>query len=651
VKSADELGTLAEGFNQMTAQLRSVTVSRDDLQAEISEREKAEEAMRESENQYRSLFEGAPDALFIADPETGIITAANEAASLMTGRSRSELIGMHQTELHPPKMREYAAKTFLLQLEDARKNRLGSAVEHEVIHLDGSIIPVEIITQMVTVGGRPALQGVFRDITARKIAQKKLQAEAEINEMISELASDVLMAESIEAISVIILKGAQKITGSRFGYVGYIDSATGYLICPTMTHDIWDKCGVSGKSIVFERHAGLFGWVLKNRKPLLTNDPAKDERSTRVPEGHIPIEKFISVPAMHGDILIGQLSLANAERDYTDEDLVTLERISLIFSLGIRRRQAEESLEQRVADRTTDLQKKSRELQESQYALMNIVEDLNLKTSELNDANKKLQELDRLKSMFIASMSHELRTPLNSIIGFSSILLNEWVGRLTDEQRENLAIILRSGKHLLSLINDVIDVSKIEAGIFESKAEDFDLYDLISEAVSSLSREARDKGLELKGEALHLMMHTDRRRSLQCLLNLLSNAVKFTERGSVRVSARIEGQEKEGQGSRIKGQGEEDSSLLLATWDLPLDTDFVEISVEDTGIGIDGADIPKLFGPFVRIDSHLRSLVPGTGLGLYLAKKLVTEVLKGDIICVSSPGEGSRFIMRIPVNI
>ena len=190
-------------------------------------------------------------------------------------------------------------------------------------------------------------------------------------------------------------------------------------------------------------------------------------------------------------------------------------------------------LEERVKSRTRDLEANRAELEESQNSLMNIVEDLNEKTAELEKANVKLQELDRLKSLFIASMSHELRTPLNSVIGFSSVILNEWVGPINAEQKENLAIILRSGKHLLSLINDVIDVSKIEAGKIESFPEEFDLHDMVFEAVRMVEKELEEKGLFLRVTVTHQRMLTDRGRLLQCVLNLLTNAVKFTERGAL----------------------------------------------------------------------------------------------------------------------
>lgn len=258
------------------------------------------------------------------------------------------------------------------------------------------------------------------------------------------------------------------------------------------------------------------------------------------------------------------------------------------------------------------------------------------RTRELEEANHKLKELDQLKSMFIASMSHELRTPLNSVIGFSSILLNEWVGPLNDEQKENMATVLRAGRYLLTLINDVIDVSKIEARQIEIRVEEFELLELIREAAATLQKEIRDKGLELRIDGGELVMRTDRRRLLQCLLNLLSNAVKYTEQGFVRIAVKkVRGQNSVDQGARDVEPGPE----------------FVEISVEESGIGIKEKDHSKIFKPFVRLESPLMTKVYGTGLGLYLTRKLVTEVLGGEITFASEFGRGSRFEMTIPVTL
>jgi len=159
-------------------------------------------------------------------------------------------------------------------------------------------------------------------------------------------------------------------------------------------------------------------------------------------------------------------------------------------------------------------------LKESQSGLLNLMEDMNNTADELEKANKRLIELDRMKSMFIASTSHELRTPLNSIIGFTSILLEGWSGELTPEQREHIQIVNTSGKHLLSLINDVIDISKIEAGKLEVNVSRFNLKGVIDEVVSTLKQELNGKGLSVNIDFIDVELNTDRRRLLQCLINL-----------------------------------------------------------------------------------------------------------------------------------
>ncbi|MDP2158058.1 MAG: ATP-binding protein, partial [Nitrospirota bacterium] len=187
------------------------------------------------------------------------------------------------------------------------------------------------------------------------------------------------------------------------------------------------------------------------------------------------------------------------------------------------------------------------------------------------------------------------------------------------------------------------DVSKIEAGMIDVHVDDFDIFDLVSEAAKSFEKEAKDRGIGLKVELIHLMLNTDRRRLLQSVMNLISNAVKFTEKGSVQITARAV--------HSLQFTDHREENTLNRQPSTVNDGDFVEISVEDTGIGMKEVDIPKLFQSFVRLDSPLRATVPGTGLGLYLTNKLVLDALKGDIMVESRLGEGSRFEIRIPIKI
>ncbi len=234
-------------------------------------------------------------------------------------------------------------------------------------------------------------------------------------------------------------------------------------------------------------------------------------------------------------------------------------------------------------------------------------------------ANTKLKELDQLKSMFLASMSHELRTPLNSIIGFTGIILQGLDGEITPLQKDHLSRANRSAKHLLSLINDVIDLSRIEAGMIDIFPEVTSLADVIDDTVSWVQPQADEKGLVIHTNTQpDIVIEIDRKRLYQCILNYLSNAVKFTETGTITVSC-----------TKHEANGD------------------VDINVSDTGIGISKENLEKLFNPFVRIDSHLRTKALGTGLGLYLTKKLTTEILNGTVEAQSQLGKGSTFSIKL----
>jgi PAS domain S-box-containing protein len=250
-----------------------------------------------------------------------------------------------------------------------------------------------------------------------------------------------------------------------------------------------------------------------------------------------------------------------------------------------------------------------------------IVDITALKESEaaLARAMKAAEAADRLKSAFLATMSHELRTPLNSIIGFTGILLQGLAGPLNDEQTKQLGMVRGSARHLLELINDVLDISKIEAGQMTVRREPLELRPLLERALTVVKPLADRKHVELRLEADPALprMVSDVRRLEQVLLNLVNNAVKFTERGTVTIAA------------------------------APVDARHVRVRVIDTGEGIRPEDQARLFQPFTQIDTGLTRRHEGTGLGLAICKRLAT-LLGGDISCESVFGEGSTFTVLLP---
>ncbi len=275
-----------------------------------------------------------------------------------------------------------------------------------------------------------------------------------------------------------------------------------------------------------------------------------------------------------------------------------------------------------VRGASTRLRQAERELREYSARLEQKVQE---RTRQLEAANLSLMAASQHKSEFLAHMSHELRTPLNSILGFSEVLEDGMAGPLNDKQRRFAHNVRESGKHLLALINDVLDLAKVEAGRIELHPEALAVEPMLEDALTIVQGQAAKKHLTVGLEAAEDLpgLWADPIRLKQILFNLLSNAVKFTpEGGRITVAARVQG----------AGDGE-----------------FVEIRVTDTGIGIEPGDMPKLFREFVQLDNASVRKGEGTGLGLALTRKLVE--LHGGRIWAESAGEGrgSTFTFVLPV--
>jgi signal transduction histidine kinase len=273
------------------------------------------------------------------------------------------------------------------------------------------------------------------------------------------------------------------------------------------------------------------------------------------------------------------------------------------------------------------------------------------RTRELHAANLQLEEARNHaergsghKTEFLANMSHELRTPLNAILGFSELLMDEKFGPLNEKQQRYVGHVFSSGRHLLNLINDLLDLSKVEAGKMPIHREQLSLREALEEALNLVNWEAEKKNLHLAltVEQDLSSLFADPVRFRQILYNLLSNAVKFTpEGGTVTVSATLQRPT-----SEVQSPGE---SSDVAPWTLDA-RPFIEIRVQDTGIGIAAEDLSKLFQPFTQLEPVYAKEQQGTGLGLALTKRLVE--LHGGQIRAESEGEdqGSTFTVRLPIS-
>lgn len=462
-------------------------------------------------------------------------------------------------------------------------------------------------TKLLKIADTQLVLASLMDITERKKAEDALLRSEHRNVVLNRIAS-VFLTLSDEQVYPEVMAIVLGELESEIGLFGNIAN-DGDLMLSSLIGKGRTQSGERVEPVaIHEVSSGdtILAKILRGKRPMISEGPFD------LPAGYAPVEVILGAPIVSGEEAIGLIAVANGKRPYTDADAAVLDDIARYISPILNARLQRD--------------RKERERMRAEEDLRLLNEELELRvrerTMELERKNARLRDLDRLRSMFVASMSQELRTPLNSIIGFSSILGEEWAGPISPEQKDDLSTINRSGKLLLSLINNVIDVSEIEAGTIEARYESFDLHGLLEEAARYVENEARAKGLDLRLHIHRQLLHSDRRRLMQCVINLLLNAIKFTEKGEIRLS------------SETAPPG---SSRLP-----------VAVTVRDTGFGIAEADINRLFQPFVRLDSSEKAKATGPGLGLYLTRRLAEEILQGEIVCESVVGEGSIFTLSIP---
>ncbi|MEA5115826.1 MAG: ATP-binding protein [Geobacteraceae bacterium] len=581
-----------------------------ELRTELDERKRMENQLIGSEERLSRFFEAAFEGiLFHVD---GVIVDINPAVTEILGYRPSETFGRNLIDF-------IAAESKNMVLD---KMRTGEPGPYEVygVRSDGAQVPLEIRARSIDIDGAPARVVGFRDISERK------NAENELHRYQCELEARTESLEAIHTISDKLYRSLDLITvAEQAVYAMMLRSNS-----PSVALFLLDRNG-GNLDLLFSQgfpepllrtarklpvRGSLTGLSAVNRCVTISTDLRNEQRLTPsvkqalVANGYSSV---VSLPLMAEERVLGALNLLYRDTpplsSLAEQELLVIgHTVGLAISNAINvahlreemavRQSAEEALrqlnaqlEQRVAERTL----------------------------QLSEAKERAEVADRLKSAFLATMSHELRTPLNSIIGFTGILQQGLAGPLNEEQKKQMDMVRNSASHLLELINDVLDLSKIEAGQLTLAVNSFDLrasVEKVSKTVQPLA-EAKGLDLEIRIDEDVSTINSDQRRVEQILLNLLSNAVKFTEKGMILVKCFM----------TERGAC---------------------ISVTDTGIGISDKDLCHLFKPFRQLDSGLTRRFDGTGLGLSICSRLA-ECLGGEIGVESIAGKGSTFSVILPV--
>ncbi|HEX2833526.1 MAG TPA: ATP-binding protein [Thermoanaerobaculia bacterium] len=474
-------------------------------------------------------------------------------------------------------------------------------------------LPYAVVTALSfgTIGWGGVVALAFTGIVANYIARKLALTRSKSEDLLQRLASLTNIGKTIslrytpdQLLTALYTECSAVIDSSLFS-IALLDEQTNEL---SFELDIRDGTKLPKERLPLGE--GLNSWVVMNHQPLLLGSTAEERRiGVKSVEDTKATESWLGVPMIARDRVIGVIAVESFKKNaFTADDLILLTAIANQAAVAIENAHL------------------YRDLEGLTYALEQRVQE---RTNELRETNLRLLAADRSKNQFLANMSHELRTPLNSIIGFSSVLIDATRGLLMPRLHRFLENIHAAGNHLLELINDILDLSKIEAGKMELRADEFDLHETIAaveRVMKGFAAEARVQIVSSIDPALPTV-RLDEGRLKQILFNLLSNAVKFSPHGGiVSITCRFVGREYS-----------------------PLGFDTVRIDVTDTGIGIPNDELQRIFVEFYQTEQGRRARNGGTGLGLSLTRNFV-ELHHGRIEVKSKPGEGSTFTLYLPVD-
>ena len=555
------------------------------IQQELIERRRMEKELRTSETHYRELSDSITDIFFELD-QNMLYTHWNKASEVFTGVAEKDAIGKTMHDIFG---------------DSEEQKRIGSIYKNVLnTHTPTTFETVFVLNNeknSFEVNAYPSTRGVAvvaKNITERKRLEWLQQKRFELMEFSAHNTLYDLMRKTMDEIC--------ELTASEIGFFHLMEddqNAISMQVCSTHTLKIFNLPEDERKHSSVDQ-AGVWAEAVRQRRAIIHNGFESVKNQKGMPEEHIRISREMVIPVIRNEKILAVIGVANKMKDYI---LLDLEMTS------------------RLADYAWDITERKRmqaALADERNQLVQRVEE---RTAEIVKANLNLARALRVKDEFLANMSHELRTPLNAILGLSESLIEQIAGPLNEKQNKYITTISESGHHLLSLINDILDLAKIEAGQIALEFNRVDVNSVCQASLRMVKQLAQKKSQEivLQIDQNIGLIWADERRLKQMIVNLLSNAVKFTpEHGTLGLDI-----------------------------DLYRDLNRVEISVWDKGIGISKDDLARLFQPFVQLDSGLARETTGTGLGLVLVSQMA-RLHGGSVSVASEPGQGSRFTIVLP---
>ncbi|MBA4380339.1 MAG: hypothetical protein C0393_06645 [Anaerolinea sp.] len=531
--------------------------------------------MSRSEAELRALFASMTDVVLVVDKDSRYIRIAPTNPSRLY-LPPEELLGKKMTDILP---RE-TTKPFIPAIKKALRSGEVANIEYP-LEIGGQTYWFDASISHLS---EDQVFWIARDITERKKFEDALRRN---NEYLATSAEIGRLITSTLDLNTLFTRTVNLIR-ERFGFY----HAAIFTIEETGMNAVVEAgTGKAGEEMKRRGHSlpvgsrSIVGTVTSTGTPLVVNDTAIDPIHRHNPL--LPDTRAeAAIPLRVGERIIGAIDIQSQQAEaFIPDDIAVLQALADQIAIAIDNARSYEIAQQAI---------------------------------------KEMRELDSLKSQFLANMSHELRTPLNSIIGFSRVIMKGIDGPVSELQKQDLTAIYNSGQHLLRLINDILDLSKIEAGKMELTFEDVNIADMINSVIPTVTGLTQDKPIELEQiiAADIPSIPADAMRLRQVLLNLLSNAVKFAGKGKITIHA--------GVGNSPQGQPE------------------VIIKVSDTGPGITPENQKKLFQPFSQVDASPTRKTGGSGLGLSIARRLV-EMHNGRIGVQSTVGKGSTFFFTLPI--